>query len=138
MFCDGRTSAIIDYFGGWINICNTWLEKEDTFRRAEFIKMYFSLSSEPEPKRHIGRHEQSAPAGIAWTGRWALIGKDGRQVNMLRIESGENRAILDVPEPERKKPASLLLRPEPDNSPLIPLSSIMPQLMGAFQCVSAG
>ncbi|MCE5333301.1 MAG: DUF6475 domain-containing protein [Desulfobacteraceae bacterium] len=136
MFCDGRISAIIEHFGGWINICDTWLEKDDPFRRAEFVKMYRALSREPEPERHIGRIEQNAPTSIPWTGRWVLIGKDGSYTNMLRIEGKDHKGTLDLPQPERKKlppPAAA----EEDNSPIIPLSSIMPQLMGAFKCVSA-
>ena len=37
-FEDGRTSALIEYFGGWVEICSSWRDSELQFRRDEFIK----------------------------------------------------------------------------------------------------
>lgn len=121
-FEDGRTSALIEYFDGWANICMTWTEKEIAYRREEFVKAYKAFKTMPEPKRHIGLSEhQASIEGLPWTGEWLIIGKDGTYNSMLRIECSLG-ILLDIPAPPKQ--LTLPHQEEKDNGePSFPLFS---------------
>jgi hypothetical protein len=52
-FEDTRISQMIDFFGGWITICN-WTKRDLEFKRDDFIKGYVAIHQPQAPSKHPG------------------------------------------------------------------------------------
>ena len=120
-FEDGRISALIDMFGGWIE-CKKWLLSDLPFRRTEFIRAYQAMKVTPKPHVHQGL--QAIENNAKGLGRHiadpVVIDSRGEIVSFLGLPAHAERTSL--------APARL----DAGGSELVSLDALQPRLLELF------
>jgi hypothetical protein len=132
LFEDPKTTAVIKFFGGWEEIGN-WSVAYIGKRRDEFIEAYKIVKNPPPTEKLIGRGEDPRLLnGYPNLNPWAIVRRDGEIVNMRRVLASNGSEVLDLPELQYALPESVR-SDETDGGELVPVSTFLPKLMGAFK-----
>ena len=94
IFEDGKIGAIIESFGGWPQFCMLKETEIDSFKRAEFIKLYKALSQR-DPKLLPGIFEiQNAVKFSGYKREPVIISTQKKR--MLLTENNKNTEVENV------------------------------------------
>jgi hypothetical protein len=117
-FEDGRISALLDMFGGWIE-CKKWLLADLTWRRTEFLRAYQAMKVVPSPHVHQGllALENNAKGHFSHIPDPVIIDAQGQIITFLSLPAPAERKALSPPE---------------DSDELVSLDVLQPRLLESF------
>jgi hypothetical protein len=121
-FEDGRMSAVIDMFGGWIE-CKKWLLNDLSWRRTEFLRAYQAMKAHPKPHVHQGLQaiDNHCKGFFSNVPDPVIVDSHGEVVSFISLPAHVQRKCLPV------------MENDPESSELMPLDALQPKLLELLQ-----